>query len=98
MDDITNEEMEEKTAKSLPDGTSKMPSWLLEMTEYVLLFQTRLYIRDKVIRTVLFFISDIGKLNINYDAKSRVPQAEAFLIDDQHYFKNISSQKEESNL
>ncbi|XP_014472494.1 PREDICTED: uncharacterized protein KIAA0556-like [Dinoponera quadriceps] len=72
MDNVTHEEMEEKTA-SLPDGTINMPSWLLEMTD------------------------DIGKLNINCDAKSYTSQAEAFLIDDQHYFKNTSSRKEDNN-
>lgn len=54
MDNVMHEEMKEKTA-SLPDDTNKMPSWLLEMTEYV--SHCFIYIlQDKTIHNILFFL------------------------------------------
>ncbi|XP_032669024.1 protein KIAA0556-like [Odontomachus brunneus] len=47
---------------------------------------------------LLEMTDNIGELNINYDAKSYITKTEAFLIDDQHYFKDISFQEENDNL
>ncbi|XP_036144382.1 katanin-interacting protein isoform X2 [Monomorium pharaonis] len=102
MDNVTCDKTETKTAPLA--AMLKMPSWLLEMSEYVViscvffiflritmtLFST---FRSHVSYTL--YISNIEKITISNDAKSL--QMETFLIDDQNYFKNITIKREDDD-
>jgi len=101
MDNVTYD-TENKSA-SLATNTLKMPSWLLEMTEYVVLFcinvifhlfknEYNIVFHFFLFSSFILYISNIEKININNNAK--LLQMETFLIDDQYHFKNITIKKQ----
>jgi len=104
MDNVTYDKMENETA-SLAANALKMPSWLMEMTEYVAFFRTLLlfnFLRINMASFFLFslfilYISNVEKINTSNDAKSL--KMETFvLIDDQHHLKNIIIKKEDEDM